>query len=339
MTENDILPWHQAAFTSLWARRDSLPHALLLHGRAGVGKLRFAAFLAQSILCENPGAAGACGTCTSCGWLAAAYHPDLQRLEPSAAEDGAEDGDKADKKKSGTQITVEQVRALSDFLGVSTHRGGWRPVLIHPTEALNMNAANALLKSLEEPPPRTVFLLVSHRLHRVLPTIKSRCQLVALPAPTPAEATEWLNAQGVANPGLAVAHSGGAPLRASELAADTYWELRGRLMRHLTGVRIDALAAAEDSLEAGVPLVLEWLQKWTYDVATRRLTGELRYNIDQQPAVDRIAGGCDPIRILRLHREITGLQRHAHHPLNARLFLEQLMMTYAEAVSGASTAS
>lgn len=334
---NSILPWHQPAFKALWERRDRLPHALLLHGRAGIGKQRFAAGLAQGLLCEAPTPAGPCGACPSCNWFAAGHHPDFLKIEPTALEvpEEGEEAPKADKKKPSVQIAVEQVRGVADFLAVSTHRGGLRPVLIHPAEALNTSAANALLKSLEEPPPHTVFLLVSHRPNQVLATIRSRCQLVALRMPTAAEAKGWLDAEGVADADLALAYGGGAPLKATEPPVENYWALRRQVMGHFANPRLDALSAAEAGIEAGVPLVLEWLQKWTYDLALHRLTGAVRYNVDQRAALDRLAPATDPVRILRLHRDVTGMQRHAHHPLNARLFLEQLMMTYADALAPA----
>lgn len=246
--------------------------------------------------------------------------------EEQAEEEGA-------SAKKTTQIVVEQVRALSDFLAVSTHRGGWRPVLLHPAEAMNASAANALLKNLEEPPPHTVFILVSHRLHQVLPTIKSRCQLLPLPAPTREEAAAWLKSHDVPQSDVAAAYTGGAPLTAVDLPTQDYWQQRQRFLKHLAGGRIDPLLAAEECQDAGIPLMLEWLQKWTYDIAARKLTGQLRYNVDYADAIGRLATASNPIRMLRFHRELVAMQRHAHHPLNARLFAEQVLMSYAEAAA------
>jgi DNA polymerase III subunit delta' len=332
---NDILPWHSTRFESLWARRERLPHALLIHGKKGIGKLRFATALAQALLCETPTAAGSCGTCASCVWFAGGSHPDFRRLEPVTEE---QEGEGAPAKKSA-QIVVEQVRALSDFLSVSTHRGGWRPVLLQPAEGLNPSAANALLKSLEEPPAHTLFILVSHRLHQVLPTIKSRCQLSALPAPTREQAADWLKGEGVEQAELAAANTGGAPLMATELPTEDYWGQRRRFLRLLAGGRVDPLAGADECQDAGIPLMLEWMQKWTYDVAARKLIGEIRYNIDHEDAISRTASTCNPVRMMRFHRKLVRMQRHAHHPLNARLFAEQLLMGYAEAAANRASAS
>jgi DNA polymerase-3 subunit delta' len=330
-----ILPWHRAHFADLWTRRESLPHALLIHGKKGIGKLRFAETLARALLCEAPTAEGSCGNCPSCTWFTSGSHPDFRQLEP-ITEEKEEEGPPA---KKSPQIVVEQVRALSDFLSVSTHRGGWRPVLLQPAEGLNPSAANALLKSLEEPPARTLFIVVSHRVHQVLPTIKSRCQLLALPAPTRAQAAAWLKSEGVEQAELAAAHTGGAPLMATELPMEDYWEQRRRFLRLLAGGRVDPLSGADECQDAGIPLMLEWMQKWTYDVAVRKLVGEIRYNIDHEDAISRTASMCNPVRMMRFHRELVRMQRHAHHPLNARLFAEQLLMGYAEAAASRASAS
>jgi DNA polymerase III subunit delta' len=330
MNHNELLPWHRPVFADLWARRDRLPHALLIHGKRGIGKARLASTVAQAVLCEAPTTTGACGSCSACSWFSSGSHPDARHVEPVNREQVEEEGGSA---KKSMQIVVDQVRALSDFLNMSTHRGGWRPVVIQPAEALNASAANALLKNLEEPPPHTLFILVSHALHQVLPTIKSRCRLLPVPAPTRAEATDWLHGQGIDHAELAAAHTGDAPLLAVDLPVEDYWEQRRRFLKYLAAPRLDPLAGAEECQETGIPLALEWLQKWTYDVAARNLTGALKYNVDQADAVTRTAANCDPARVLRLHRELLRMQRHAHHPLNARLALEQLFMSYADAVT------
>lgn len=325
-----VMPWHGTQFSEVLGRRDRLPHALLLHGRKGIGKLRFALALAHALLCEHPTPEGSCGACASCAWLQSGVHPDFRRLEPAVDSDSDDD---TPRTKASTQIVIEQVRALSEFLFVSTHRGGWRPVIVHPAEALNPNAANALLKNLEEPPAHTLFILVSHRLHQLLPTIKSRCQLLPLPAPRRDQATAWLAEQGVEDAELAAAHTGHAPLLAMELQEQDYWAQRKRFLGHLAAPQIDVLTAAEQCNEAGIPALLEWLQKWTYDVASRQLTGTVRYNPDHEKTLSRVAAGCSPVRMLRFHRELVRMQRHAQHPLNVRLFLEQMLFAYAEVAS------
>ena len=184
MSDSSVYPWQQADWQRLQQMRERLPHAILFHGAEGTGKVAFAERFAASLLCEQPLDNGhACGACESCGWFAQYGHPDYRRVRPDALEtdggDDAEADDSAAKKSSKTpskDIRIEQVRALAAFMNVSTHRSGLRVVLLYPAEALNSASANALLKTLEEPPPDTVFLLVTDRIDRLLPTILSRCR-------------------------------------------------------------------------------------------------------------------------------------------------------------------
>lgn len=141
-----LYPWQQEPWQRWAGLRARLPHAILLKGPQGIGKLDFALALAQSLLCERPGAdALACGACPSCHWFEQETHPDFRLLQPDALSE-AEEGEEreAGKKKPSRQISVDQVRSLSDFANLSAHQGGHRVVLIHPAEAMNTNAANAL---------------------------------------------------------------------------------------------------------------------------------------------------------------------------------------------------
>ena len=168
-------PWQ----TELWgqlAGRSQHAHAYLLHGPQGIGKRALADRLMALLLCQRP-AGEACGQCKSCQLLAAGSHPDNFLLEP-------EEADKA--------IKVDQVRQLVEFVVQTAQLGGRKVVLIEPVEAMNINASNALLKSLEEPSGDTVLLLVSHQPSRLLPTIKSRCVQQACPLPSAAQSRAWL---------------------------------------------------------------------------------------------------------------------------------------------------
>ena len=326
-----VAPWHHKQFQALLGRRDRLPHGLLIRGPEGIGKLGFARLLAQALLCERAAAGGEpCGACPGCSWFGQGSHPDFRLLEPEQPKENAEAGEGREKKAS-VQIAVEQVRELAAFVNLSSHRGGARAVLIHPAESLNVNAANALLKNLEEPPPRTYFLLVAHRWHQLLPTIRSRCQEVVLPLPDAKPALEWLEARGLADPGLALAHAGGAPLLAAALD-DDYWRLRERLLELTAVSRFDPLGAADEVRDAAPHRIVTLLQKWSYDLAFQKMTGRVRYNPDRAALAAKIAASVDAVAALRFHRRMVRLQRIVHHPLNPRLFLEDLFLAYAELV-------
>jgi DNA polymerase-3 subunit delta' len=329
-----IYPWHIQALSALLARKGGLPHALLLCGREGIGKRAFTEALAGALLCERPGTGGtACGKCASCGWMGQGSHPDFRRLEPEIFSESQDPEEGAEKKKPSLEIKIDQVRDIAGFIAMTSHHGGAKVVMIHPAETLNVNAANALLKNLEEPPPGTYFLLVAHRWHQLLPTIRSRCERVMLPAPDLKTASGWLALQRVPNADLALAQAGDAPLLALQFD-EAYWQQRQTLLKAIGASGFDALRAAEDLRDSAPALVIALLQKWSFDLAWHKVTGRVRFNPDHSAAIAAAAGRLDLVEALRFQRHMVGLQRIAAHPLNARLFLEQLMLDYAGLLRG-----
>lgn len=307
-------PWNQAIFESLRRRTERLPHALLLHGARGTGKLALAERIAQFLLCEAADAARKpCGACEGCRWFAAGSHPDFRRLEPEAlAPEPAAEPEEG--RKPSTQIRIEQVRDLDDFLGLGTHRGGHRVVVVHPAEDMNANAANALLKGLEEPPAGAVFVLVSHRPARLLPTIRSRCVALPVSIPTREDALKWLAAQNVKDAARWLAYAGGAPLRALEYAAQA--ETLERLLNHPAPVN-----DRED-----VERLAEALQKQALDRAFAAFGLPPKYQTGAPPA-----GKANARAWLAYAREMGRHRQLARHPLNPRLFSAQMLAERPEA--------
>ena len=332
------LPWHRAALQGLLADRARLPHALLVHGPSGIGKAEFARALAASVLCENPQGGLACASCPSCHWFSQGNHPDHREIVPEAAEEeeeGAEDAAKADKAKS-LVIKIDQIRAVADFISLTTHRAGYRVLVLRPAEALHPAAANALLKTLEEPPPGTLIVLVSDRPARLLPTIRSRCRHLPLGLPPKAEAIAWLQAQGVEQPEVALANAGGAPLWARDLAQPEEAELRRRLLAELSkpgGADLLAFAASVDRTR--VERTIHWLQTWTQDLIRMKLSGRARHHPEHAAALKARAHAADVEALFALDRELAEARRLAAHPLNPRLVAEHLLMAYNRATSGA----
>lgn len=328
--------WNKPAWDHVMAAKTRLPHGILVAGRKGVGKLRFARRLAAVLLCEGGSVSGEpCGKCPACLWLASEVHPDFRLIEPeSLASQGAlaeetEEKAKASDKKLSKQISVEQVRELADFVNISSHRGGAKVILIHPAESLNVHAANALLKTLEEPPFRTFFILVSHRPQRLLPTIRSRCQQISLAAPEREIAAGWLREQGVQNPELSLALAGYAPLDALDLQAEDYWNERAVLLDGLSSRSFDPLGLAERIQHYDLGRVLNWLQKWSYDMIFLKFAGQVRYHLDFRPALEDLSGRLETVEVIRYHRELLKWQPLINHPLNPRLFVEHLLLSYA----------
>jgi DNA polymerase III delta' subunit len=197
--------WQQAARTQFLQRlRADLPHALLITSPAGLGAYDFAVSIANQLICLQNGEL-ACGVCRACVALAAGSHPDFWQAGL------------LDEKKS---IGVDQIRELSASLSMRPQAGKRQVALIWPAEAMTVAAANALLKTLEEPSADTVLLLVSEQPGSLLPTINSRCQRIALRVPDTHASVQWLLNQGkfaASDIDLALQISAGAPLAALDL--------------------------------------------------------------------------------------------------------------------------
>jgi DNA polymerase-3 subunit delta' len=340
MSVTAIYPWQDQAWTQLQQMRARLPHAILFYGPAGIGKADFIEAFAQSLLCENVRSDGhACGACASCGWFTQGNHPDYRRVRPEALEDEApaaegDDGADSDKKSKSTKaaskdIKIEQIRALSDFMNISTHRQGLRVVVLYPAEALNMPSSNALHKTLEEPPPGTVFLLASNGLDRLLPTILSRCRKFALPTPEHAQALAWLEAQGVQDADGWLREQGGAPLAALAQAENGSREELDSLLQILAQPSIDAALRAADKLsKAPLASLVAWQQRWLYDVFSYKLSGTIRYYPRYRQQLAALAGRVHTAKILQVIKSTNERRAVADHPLSPKLFVEDMLLDY-----------
>ena len=282
-------PWNQPILDSLARRVERLPHAVLVFGPRGIGKLALAERVSQLLLCEGSGRKP-CDACDACRWFAAGNHPDFRRIEPEALW-------LEKPEKPSIVIKIEQVRELADFLYIRSHRAGRRVALVHPAEDMNENAANALLKGLEEPPADAVFILVSHRPAQLLPTIRSRCVAMPVALPPRDAAIDWLAEQGVKDPQRWLAYAGGAPLRAVDYAAQGAAPL-----------------APVDAREALAPLA-EALQKTALDHALLAFGLPAKYQTAAAPVAREKAPEW-----LAFARRMGEDRLLCRHPLNPRLF-------------------
>ncbi|WP_295993965.1 DNA polymerase III subunit delta' [Rugamonas sp.] len=338
---NSIYPWQENSWQQLQLLRQRMPHAILFHGAAGIGKANFIELFAQGLLCEAVLADGhACGRCASCGWFSQHNHPDYRRVRPEALEedlpaDGEEGGD-ADAKKTAKsakapskEIKIEQIRALADFMNISTHRQGLRVVVLYPAEALNLPASNALLKTLEEPPPGTVFLLASNSLDRLLPTILSRCRKFAMTMPSHEQALAWLKAQGVADADSWLSEQGGAPLAALAQAESGNRDDMDALLQVLARPSVEGALKTADKLQK-VPLAAQvsWLQRWLYDMFSYKLAGSVRYYPRYRKEVAALADKVHVSRLLAALKSANDRRATADHPLSPKLFIEDMLLDY-----------
>ncbi|TVT54805.1 MAG: DNA polymerase III subunit delta' [Azoarcus sp. PHD] len=348
-----IQPWLQPTWGRLVALEGKLPHALLFVGAPGLGKRELAESLAARLLCESPLADGhACGRCDACLWREAGNHPDFYRVVPAAAADQADAGEDAPAgdatgaKPKSSQIVIDQIRELQSALAVTGHHSAQRVVVLDPAEAMNTFTANALLKLLEEPPEGCSFLLVSSAPRRLLPTIRSRCQQWSFPRPDATQRAAWLAGERTEMQGL-LALAGGMPLAAKRLAEQGGVGLLERFVRDLSGdpdaLRLagqwEAWLKSKEALAAGFGLstLVEWMQRWVADVVSLRLGGQVRFFPAQEKVLSALAGRMSVAAASSCYNEIAQIRRVATHPLNLRLFLEDMLMRYARAVKGART--
>jgi DNA polymerase-3 subunit delta' len=336
----ELYPWQQAFWQQLLHSRRFWGHALLFKGKKGTGKYDFARQLAKSLLCSAPATGQqACGQCPSCGWFEQESHPNFYQVvpeafaaanEPAEKEESDEKSGTTAKKSASQQIGIEQIRKLNDFVYLTGHQSGFKIVLIYPAEAMNTAAANALLKKLEEPPPDVLFILVTHQPQHLLPTIRSRCQQLAMPQPDVAASVAWLRQQGINDPEECLAAAGYTPLSALQLAKGGDAQSFEQFIRQVGDPkRLDPLQLAEALQQSSLPVVVNWLQKWCYDLISYRTTGKVRYFLKQLPVIQTLSSQLNPLVCGAFARELNNKQKLAHHPLNPRLFLEDLFIAYA----------
>jgi DNA polymerase-3 subunit delta' len=313
------LPWLADALHQ--AQALDRAHALLLCGPAGAGHLELGLLLAQRWLCEADAAVvRPCGRCASCHLVRTRVHPDLLIVVPDALRValGWTDADgisaKADAKPS-RDIRVEQVRQAIAWSQQTSGRGRGKFLLLHPADSLNGAAANALLKTLEEPPGHLHLVLTSTDPEALLPTVRSRCQRLGLALPDAAGAQAWLAKQGVADPAALFALAGGSPMEALALAGegmDAAWI--GALPERV------ALGDATPLRGRAIPRVLELLTKLAHDAMAVTVGGAPRYF----PA-GKVPPLTDAAAWVAWQRLLVRTARHEDHPWNAALLIESLV--------------
>ncbi|MCF8165055.1 MAG: DNA polymerase III subunit delta' [Rhodoferax sp.] len=364
-----IAPWLEPVWDSM--NLAALPNAVLIHGQSGIGKFEFSIELAKALLCETSAAIKPCNQCEACRWFDSGNHPDFIALVPethskllpqgdfdsdaespkkSKASQADGDGD-APEKKEKKSISIEDARSAIEGLSIGTHRGGNRVILVYPLEMLRSDSANTLLKSLEEPPKNTIFILLADRLDRVLPTIRSRCRLLSAPRPDRLSGLSWLRTQLSTIPGLKMSDAdvesiydeqGGAPYAVldsliarhnkdekDELAIAI--QASNYLLQAMSqGARINWLDAAERTQKARYSVLLATMQRWVSDLQSCAQMGAPRYYPKHETAIKTLAQQARLPKLLRFWKSLIQARRHEHHPLATRIQLEALLSQYQQ---------
>ena len=319
-----IFPWHaehwQHALHLLAHER--LAHANLLTGPAGIGKLAFCLHYMQTINCTQPGTdQHACEQCGNCRLFKARTHPDVRWLNVDEAAD---------------QIKVDDIREINEFMVLSRQQGAYKIVCINHAERINTNAANALLKTLEEPPANSVLFLVSQYADRLLATIRSRCQTWKFRVPDKALALAWLHQQAKSDTlQTLLAISGDRPLLALALHETGLGETRavffkdvGLLMKKK--VTPTSLSAKLQNTE--LEQLVVWQQAWCTDLIRCHYASPPMHleNPDLYQGLHQLVGRVNVSLLFGFWDKLIELRRLATTPLNKRLFIEDMLIRCQE---------
>jgi DNA polymerase-3 subunit delta' len=301
------LPW-LAPLTAQIERavaRNRLPHALLIHAAPGLGGESLAAWIAAFVLCETRIEAP-CGHCAACRLLAAGNHPDLHWVA---------------REEDASQLQIDQIRALCDVLSLKSYRGGYKVGVVATADVMNANAANALLKTLEEPPPQSLLILCAARPSRLPATIVSRCQRLTIATPPRELALEWLNSQAPGDWSRVLDFASGAPLRALELQANAFASLDEEMTQALARLarrELDIPGTAERWARNALERRLEWIETWITDSIRAAL---------RAPADLQSPGGIRKIRgLYGVLDHARGMRLELSTSLNMQLAAEQLLL-------------
>ena len=315
-------PWQEKQWRKLSARLSEgrLGHALMLVGVPGLGKLEFARAFASAVLCSSE-LQKPCGNCEACTLFTAGNHPDFFEV-----------GLPEDKKV----IAVDQIRQLSSALGMTSQLGAWKVALLHPADAMNANAANSLLKTLEEPPGQSLLLLVTARPAGLPGTVRSRCQGVVFDAPERIAGQAWLAGQNDRDWDFLIEFAAGAPLTARELAASGFGEQRADMISGLKVLlvgRHDPIKLASEWRDMGVRHVLEWLASWVGDLIRVKQLGGSATRVINADAMTDLQTAAEGIHLTSLHYYLDAVRRSIRlldTSANEQLLLESLLIPWAE---------
>jgi DNA polymerase-3 subunit delta' len=325
----EILPWQGAQWLQLWNARQSnrLAHALLLVGIDGIGKSQFAYAFASAMLCTKTSTTGLrCDMCHGCCMINAKMHPDFIIVEPEEA---------------GKKIGVDQIRDIIKNVNETTLKGGFRVILINPATAMNMNAANALLKTLEEPAPNTLLILVSNQGLRLPATIISRCQKINFSKPAHDDALAWLSLQitnDKVDPGLLLKLADGGPLRALQLLEKDLLSMRQTLYQgfHALSSGGSPIQLAAKWQDTDHLTVVDLIMSWLTDLLRFKLTqnqSEL-VNTDYKNEIMKTSASLlyDNLLVYMDHLQQTRADLMSSINLNKQLLLEDIFIRWAQHV-------
>jgi len=318
------LPWHQMHWQRFLNSVEGarLPHAILLTGASGLGKRHFANRLAANLLCDAPSASGwPCGKCRGCQLLSAGTHPDLNPIEP---------------EEPGKAIKIDSIRAFVQKEVLTSQLSGYKVIIIEPADALNVAAANSLLKTLEEPVAHTVMLLISDQPAKLPATIRSRCSQFQFAKPEEGLALDWLSSA-IGNefdPSLLLSLANGAPLKAIALADPDLLAEREKMLGEFAAIinqRVDPVITAARWDKLSLKQVLEWFTSWVVDMIRVQVNSKnaVLINIDQMTLLRDLGSNVQSKQLHLMLEELYQARRTLGGQLNTQMLLEGLLLKWS----------
>ncbi len=313
---DDILPWHRGQWSQMLQSRSlgRRPHALLCVGPAGVGKRHFAELMAKTHFCQAIRVDGLpCNGCHSCQLLTAGSHPDYLRVEP---------------EESDKPIRVDQIREVGEFLGLTDGFGRGKVVLVVAAERMTANAANSLLKTLEEPPGASFLYLETAFPSRLPATVRSRCQRLMFQIPPFAQAAAWLSERvGEADTNLLLHFAEGAPLAA--LACLEHGKIAQRLERFENFIAVvngnaDPVRVADLWVKDDFETNLRWVIGWHMDMIRLKMAEQSTrlLNPDLRDTLLRLSSSISRETLFRLLDSAVHLRDLSRTQANRQLMIE-----------------
>ena len=319
-TSAELFPWLEPAWDKLQVkiRSQQFPHGIIIAGPKGIGKNQLASYLSQTLLCQSPQSNGPCGQCHSCQWFQSENHPDFYPVFPEGKSES---------------IKVDAIRELCRSLVFTSHAGGFKVGLIHSAERMNLNAANSLLKSLEEPTPNTVFILVANQASQLPATIRSRCQIYQIQNLDQTQALAWLAEHQVNEPEMHLRAAQGAPLIAKEMAANNTLSVKSQVFTEFVSVMKGShtfltLVSAWEKLD--LSQLYLWLSHWISDLIKSKFHTNPVYlsQPEQQAVYDQLNKFLELTLLFNSYELVTQAARLQHTSANKQLTLEKLLIQF-----------
>jgi len=292
------------------SREGRLPHAILLGGIQGIGKRAFSQWLAESLLCRNRGESGACGQCESCMQLLAGAHPDFRKLLPEGAN---------------AAIKVDPIRELVEWLQLTASQGSYRIAVLEQADSMNRNAANSLLKTLEEPGDHAVMILSATRTGALPATIRSRCQTITLKMHDRAAALDWLKQQSLDDPETALLEAGGGPYAALAMQDKDYLAARELLLKAWNDLFLHkgSIGRISDSLaDLDTSLCLATFSRWTLLAARQGASLPIEASPAVKDVISETQGRLSNEQWFTLHERLLQLHRSDSASFKTQAVLE-----------------